>query len=155
VTRPAFPTGSEVVVRTLGNARGVIVEAGRGGQYRVRVGTVTSWCREEDLVEPSGSARPKAPRTRRRAASEESDIRAPARVRLIDLHGLRVDEAVTRMIDEMDRALRDGADRVEVVHGKGSGRVRGAVHRQLATMRVVASFEVDAGNAGVTRVYFR
>ena len=61
----------------------------------------------------------------------------------------------TRMVDEMDRALRDGADRVEVVHGKGSGRIKDAVHRQLATMRVVASFKLDPGNPGATWVYFR
>ena len=54
-----WPTGHHVVVRTLGHKRGVIVEAGRHGQYRVRVGNVTTWCREEDLDESPESSRTK------------------------------------------------------------------------------------------------
>jgi DNA mismatch repair protein MutS2 len=66
-----------------------------------------------------------------------------------------VDEALDRMIQEIDRSLLRGADRVEVVHGKGSGRVRAAVQRQLASMPVVAAFRLDPKNEGVTWVHFR
>jgi dsDNA-specific endonuclease/ATPase MutS2 len=40
-----------------------------------------------------------------------------------------------------------------VVHGKGSGRIRDALHRELAALPVVASFRLDPQNAGVTWVY--
>jgi DNA mismatch repair protein MutS2 len=72
----------------------------------------------------------------------------------VDLHGLGVEEAIARVVDEIDDALVRGADRIEVVHGKGSGRIRDALHRHLATMPVVAEFGLDQGNPGVTWVRF-
>jgi DNA mismatch repair protein MutS2 len=146
------PVGRDVVVRTLGNKRGVIVEVGRHGQYRVRVGSVTTWCREADLDLSSG-APTKSAGPRRRDATK-SERRAPGPPRRIDLHGLRVDEALARVVDGIDRALLDGADRLEIIHGKGSGRIRDALHEHLASMRVVVSFELDPDNPGVTRVHF-
>lgn len=145
--------GAEVVVRTLGNKRGVVVEAGRAGQYRVRVEALTMWCREQDLVAPSGVKGPKrtpsaAPEA---SAAGQSEPSPPARV---DLHGLTVEEAIARVLMAIDRALLRGADRLEVVHGKGSGRIRAALHRHLAALPVVARFRLDPNNAGVTWVYF-
>jgi DNA mismatch repair protein MutS2 len=145
--------GQQVVVRSLGRKRGVIVEAGRG-RYRIRMGSVVAWCREDDL-----EASDAVPRSRRAAAasrpeSTPNDARRPPPPPRIDLHGLRVEEAMARVVDAIDRALVGGADRLEVVHGKGSGRIRDALHRSLASMRVVASFEPDPDNPGVTWVYF-
>jgi len=153
-TATRWPTGHHVVVRTLGNKRGVIVETGRHGQYRVRVGNVTTWCREEDLDDSPGSSRTKPGGPEHRDESDVSGARPPAPSRRIDLHGLRVEEAMARVVDGIDRALLGGADRLEVVHGKGSGRIREALHQRLASMRVVVSFELDPQNPGVTWVHF-
>jgi DNA mismatch repair protein MutS2 len=131
-----------------------VVEAARGGRYRVRVEGLTVWCREEDLADPPDA--PKGRRAGRRppaapAADPPDDAAPPGRV---DLHGLRVDEAIARAVQEMDRTIRRGADRLEVVHGKGSGRIRDALHRQLGSMPVVKAFALDPRNPGVTWVYF-
>lgn len=61
---------------------------------------------------------------------------------------------MARVVDGIDRALLDGADRLEVLHGKGSGRIKEALHQRLASMRVVVSFELDPDNPGVTWVHF-
>ena len=66
---------------------------------------------------------------------------------------MTVEEAIVRVVEEIDQAFRRGADRVEVVHGKGSGRIRDALHRELAALPAVASFRLDPQNAGVTWVY--
>jgi dsDNA-specific endonuclease/ATPase MutS2 len=149
----AFPVGSTVVVLSLGRKRGVVVEAGRGGRYRVQIDNTTVSCREGELAaaqdkETSKRKRARGPRDGEEATSSE----APAAGR-IDLHGLTVDEAIARVVDEIDKAVRRGADCIEVVHGKGSGRIRNALHRELAALSVVASFRVDPRNAGVTWVY--
>jgi DNA mismatch repair protein MutS2 len=159
-----FPIGADVVVRTLRNKRGLVIEAGRDGRYRVRVDGVTLACREEDLAGPpaakkgkrkKGPASPKQPRDERCDGGSSSAKREPtARPGRVDLHGLLVDDGVARLLDEIDRALQRGADRVEVLHGKGSGRMRDAVHRQLASLPVVAAFRLDPDNPGVTWVYF-
>jgi DNA mismatch repair protein MutS2 len=150
----AWPIGSEVVVRTLGNKRGVVVEAGRGGKYRVRVEGVITACREDDLAAPPAEKRKKhASRARLEHPStpNQDEAAPPGRV---DLHGLRVEDAIARAMDEIDLALRRGADRLEIVHGKGSGRVRDALHHRLAALSVVAAFKIDPHNAGITWVYF-
>lgn len=148
-----FPAGSRVVVLPLGRKQGVVVEAGRGGHYRVQVDNATVSCRETDLT-----AVPEA-RGRKRARGHAQAPAAPAAAPSgaaprIDLHGLTVEEALARVVEAIDAALRRGADRLEVIHGKGTGRIRQALHRHLGTMTVVASFQLDARNPGITWVYF-
>lgn len=144
-----FSPGSSVVVLTLGRKQGVIVEAGRGGRYRVQVGNTVVSCRETELAAIED-------RKRRRSRPNESEKPTPvsdgsaARVSRIDLHGLTVEEAIAQVLQALDRAIRSGADRVEVVHGKGSGRLRDALHRELAGISAVAGFRLDPRNAGVT-----
>ena len=151
-----FSIGDAAIVRALGNKRGDIIAIGRDGRYQLRIEGVTMWCREEDLDTQKDSGRTKASRRkpgRRRHTEEERGHVAPAG--RLDLHGLIVDEALARLTDEIDRSLLRGADRLEVIHGKGSGRVRDAVHRHLASMLVVAAFRLDPVNPGVTWVHFR
>jgi DNA mismatch repair protein MutS2 len=152
-----WAVGAAVVVRTLGRKQGVIEEADARGRYRVRVEGITTWCREEDLA---AAEVPKKPKRRARrdmaqgtAAQGERGGQAGYRARL-DLHGLRVDEALERVDEEINRALLRGADAIEIVHGRGTGRIRAALHRHLGSMSVVAAFRLDPRNPGVTWVHF-
>ena len=148
-----FSLGSRVILLALGKKQGVVVATGRGGQYRVQVDNTTVSCREDDLAAPPEEGR-RAKKTKLQAtpARRGSDESAPAS--RIDLHGMTVEDAIARVVEEIDLALRRGADRIEVVHGKGSGRIRDALHRKLATIPVIATFRLDPRNAGVTWVYF-
>jgi DNA mismatch repair protein MutS2 len=145
-----FAVGAAVIVRAFGNKRGVVTAIGRNARYEVRIDAVTTWCGEEDLA-VSPEPRKKA-RVHRRHGNAPDDVAPPGR---IDLHGLVVEEALARVVEEIDRSLLRGADRVEVVHGKGSGRIRDALHRQLGSLPVVARFNLDPDNPGVTWVHFR
>jgi DNA mismatch repair protein MutS2 len=148
-----FTVGSRVVVLSLGRKQGVVVEAGRGGRYRVQVENATVSCREGDLAAPVPPKRPREGGPVPPQLTTDEAMAASAAPR-VDLHGLTVEEALARVVEEIDLALRRGAGRLEVVHGKGSGRIREALHRHLATMTVVASFSLDPRNPGVTWVYF-
>jgi DNA mismatch repair protein MutS2 len=70
-----------------------------------------------------------------------------------DLRGLRVDEALDRLAEQIDRSLAGGIARLEIVHGVGTGALRRAVREHLAGSRLVARV-VDAppgqGGDGVT-----
>jgi DNA mismatch repair protein MutS2 len=149
-----LPVGAAVAVRTFGSKRGVVIAVSRDGRYQVRIEAVTMWCSEEDLSVPQESRKKKTrgDRPRRRDDAEEDSGPAVPPGRL-DLHGLVIEEALARVVDEIDRSLLRGADRVEVVHGKGSGRIRDALHRHLASMPGL-TFQLDPRNAGVTWVYF-
>jgi DNA mismatch repair protein MutS2 len=146
-----FSVGSRVIVVPLGRKPGVVIDVGRGGHYRVQVGNATVSCREADLAAPEARAKRRGPAERPSAPTRDEAASSPHRV---DLHGLTVEEALARVVDEIDLALRRGADRVEIVHGKGSGRIRDALQRHLKTITVVASFRIDPRNPGVTWVYF-
>ena len=148
-----FSVGSRVILLALGKKRGLVVATDRRGRYRVQVDNTTVSCREDDLaVPPEEGRRAKKTKSQATPARRGSDESAAPASR-IDLHGMTVEEAIVRVVEEIDQALRRGADRVEVVHGKGSGRIRDAVHRELAALPVVASFRLDPQNAGVTWVY--
>lgn len=146
-----FTVGAAVIVRPFGNKRGVVTAIGGNGRYELQIEGITMWCGEDDLAVPAVPPK-KKPRGRGPAGRAPETIAAP---RPIDLHGLVVEEALARVVEEIDRSLLRGADRVEVVHGKGSGRIRDALHRQLGSMPVVAHFGLDPGNPGVTWIHFR
>ena len=147
--------GREVIVLTLGRKRGVVVAQGRDGRVQVRVDRVSVWCRASDLDVPPAGGRKRPARSPRAPGPDGHPEEPPAAPGRIDLHGLTVDEAMARVLAELDGALLRGADRVEVVHGKGSGRIRSALHRVLADLPAVAGFRLDPRNPGVTWIYFR
>lgn len=73
----------------------------------------------------------------------------------IDLRGQRVDEAVNAVMRFVDVAIGANMNRVELLHGKGTGALRQAIHDYLATREDIAHFEEapwDQGGAGVTVV---
>jgi DNA mismatch repair protein MutS2 len=152
-----FSVGDAVVVLTMGRKRGEIIAIGRNGRYQLRIEGMTMRCAEEDLAALEEPRKPKkavrsGPRRQRDREEEPEPVAPPGRV---DLHGLVVEEALERLVEEINRSLLRGADRVEVVHGKGSGRVRDAVHRHLASMPVVVAFRLDPRNPGITWAHFR
>lgn len=151
-----FSVGDPAIVRALGNKRGEIIAIGRDGRYQLRIEGVTMWCREEDLATKKDDSRTKSSRSKPpRPKPTKGDRGHAAPPGRLDLHGLIVEEALAHLTHEIDRSLLRGADRIEVIHGKGSGRVKHAVHRHLASMSVVARFRVDPVNPGVTWAYFR
>ncbi|MBE3589378.1 MAG: endonuclease MutS2 [Firmicutes bacterium] len=66
----------------------------------------------------------------------------------LDLHGLTVDEALPLVDKYLDDAYLAGLRTVRLVHGKGTGALRQAVRRFLATHRLVDSFRPGAADEG-------
>jgi dsDNA-specific endonuclease/ATPase MutS2 len=157
-----YPLGADVLVLSL-QKKGRIVEIGARGRYRVAIGGVTAWCREADLASASHSRkearRAKAAASRPRADSGVTHTLAPtpgdARALCsLDLHGLTVPEALQTLEARLDRAIRAGLDRLEIIHGISGGRLRAVVRGYLAGVTGIARFEADPRNPGVTWVYF-
>ena len=75
----------------------------------------------------------------------------------INLIGLRSDEAIAKLDKYLDDALIAHLGSVRIVHGKGSGALRKAVHEHLKRLSYVKSFqlaEFGEGDAGVTIAKF-
>ena len=71
----------------------------------------------------------------------------------LDLHGFTVQEAEEALLQFLSDSVLAGHQRIEVVHGHGTGKVKGAVGRVLGSSDVVKRFEVNPRNAGATVVY--
>jgi DNA mismatch repair protein MutS2 len=145
-----FAPGDRVHVPSLGT--GVVREARNGGRYVVEIKGRTMTI-PGDRMEAAGPA----PAARRRnrdvttppAAASPSDS-GPATS--IDLHGKTVEAAIDAMDRFLNDALLDGRRQVHVIHGRGGGRLKAAVHTRLAQLRSLRGFRIDPGNPGVTIV---
>ena len=76
----------------------------------------------------------------------------------INLIGMTVDEAMGHLDKYLDDAYLAHVPSVRIVHGKGTGALRNAVHQQLKRSKYVKSFRLGTfgeGDAGVTIVEFK
>ena len=76
----------------------------------------------------------------------------------INLLGRTVDEAISELDKYLDDAYLAHLPSVRVVHGKGTGALRSAVHSHLKRLKYVKEFrlgEYGEGDAGVTIVTFK
>lgn len=76
----------------------------------------------------------------------------------INLIGLTVDEAMVELDKYLDDAYLSKLPQVRIVHGKGTGALRSAVHNQLKRTSFVKSFRLGVygeGESGVTIAEFK
>lgn len=76
----------------------------------------------------------------------------------INLLGKTVDEAISELDKYLDDAYIAHLSSVRVVHGKGTGALRNAIHNHLKRLKYVKEFrlgEYGEGDAGVTIVTFK
>ncbi|MBQ9605991.1 MAG: endonuclease MutS2 [Lachnospiraceae bacterium] len=73
----------------------------------------------------------------------------------LNIIGLTVDEGLAKMWEYLDDAYMSHLGEVRIVHGKGTGKLRDAVQKELKKIKYVKSFrrgEYGEGDAGVTIV---
>ncbi len=76
----------------------------------------------------------------------------------IDLRGQRVEGALSEVVRLIDDAITTNLNRVEIVHGKGTGALRNAIHEFLQSSPDVERFEDapwEEGGPGVTYAFLR
>ncbi|MFL5400645.1 MAG: Smr/MutS family protein, partial [Myxococcales bacterium] len=134
---------------------GVVVDADDDSdQVLVQMGALRTKVAREDLVPLSRKAKGTAPGFRKSAreklARAEAARAAPATtaVRPLDVRGMRVDEALRALEEELDRRLREGAEEVQVLHGHGSGALKAAIREHLARSPYVRRARAGASHEG-------
>jgi DNA mismatch repair protein MutS2 len=76
----------------------------------------------------------------------------------IDLRGLKVDEAITKLESDLDRMMRNNVKEAVVIHGHGTGALKRAVREQLKFSHYVKSSragEYGEGGDGVVIVMLK
>ena len=121
----------------------------------VAFGAITSRVKRNRLTKVGG-ARPQRVEVRAPGAQAGGrGVPALAAQRRIDLRGQRVDAALSEVQRLVDGGLAAGLPSVEILHGKGTGALRDAIHAQLAARPDITGFSVaayDQGGDGVTIV---
>lgn len=92
-----------------------------------------------------------------RPAHSGREMKMSALASEIDLRGMDTVEAVCVMERYLDEAMRSNLQTVRIIHGKGTGAVRAAVHQALKRSKYVKKFRLGQygeGEDGVTIVEF-
>lgn len=152
----------------------------RHGLYEVSIGEFTVQCQESNLlaagrfgqkVKAIKGLMPYGPQSGSRQMGQNGEMKKREQklhknssgkkkstqtksIPSIDLHGMRVDEALRYTDERLNAAILAEADGLRIVHGKGTGKIKEALHQYLKRLAVVKRFRVDEHNEGVTWVYF-
>lgn len=104
-----------------------------------------------EIIDAPKEEKPKTQKTNRRMNLDRArSIRAD-----INVIGLTVDEAVSRIDKYLDDALLSNLNQITIIHGKGTGALRKGIHDYLKRQKHVASYrngEFGEGDLGVTVV---
>ena len=76
----------------------------------------------------------------------------------INLIGKTVDEAISELDKYLDDAYLAHLPQVRIVHGRGTGALKNAVHQHLKRLKYVSSYRLGAfgeGDTGVTIAEFK
>jgi len=133
------------------NKTGTVLEVNnRKKQAKVDIGGVAMWVKAEHL-----GAAGKSP-SMQKGANKPSKAATPSDLVVeVDLRGNRADMALAQLERAMDEALRKGAGKMEIVHGRGTGALRREVHEFLKYYPAVANFSLaneERGGDGMTEV---
>ncbi|MGO9570752.1 MAG: endonuclease MutS2 [Desulfomonilaceae bacterium] len=143
--------GSRVRVKSL-EREGTVKAVLDKGRVEVGIGNLTIRAGAEDLVvRDQGSAK--------NSSSKKEQIRIdipPVSPKWeLNVIGLRVEDALPIVEKALDEALLGGLPSMNIIHGKGTGRLKKAIWDYLSGHALVQSFrsgDIRAGGAGVTVV---
>lgn len=150
--------GETVELLTLKGAKGTVLsEEDKDGKIRVQAGIMqlTVPVSEVRRIQEKHSEKNAAARFLKKSPDEMRMLSAKTE---IDLRGMTVEEGLLEMNQFLDGAILAGLPSVSVIHGKGTGVLRNAVHQELKRNRQVKGFRLGKygeGENGVTIVEFR
>ena len=149
--------GDRVEIVSLGANAVVLTPPDARGELSVQAGAMKLKSNINDLriANPEPKPDKKSRYTPKKPASGGVSV-APRRAEMeCDLRGMTVEEALTRMEIFLDGARLNSLKTVSIIHGKGTGALRSAVHTQLKRIPDVDSFRLGKygeGEDGVTIV---
>jgi len=105
-----------------------------------------------DAAQATPTAAPPRPAEPPRTPAHTDAVRRGPAPSEVDLHGLTVEEALTRIDHSLDAALLAGLGELRFIHGRSGGKLRGALHQRLKAISAVRGLRLDPRNPGVTIV---
>ncbi len=146
-----YGPGQKVFLPALGLTGEVLTRDGRDGRLEVQVRQVKLRVAPEEVTPAGAEGRGKGGRG---ATSPLVCLPPRELVQSLNVIGLRVDEALPLVDRLIDQALLHGSERVDIIHGLGTGRLKKAVWQHLQRHGAVKELHAD-DNPGVTVVELR
>ncbi len=145
--------GDTVRLMDIGNTGTVISLPDAGGNCVVQIGMMKTRTKTDNLELILEQAPPKKKQS-------GSNIKKPVQSNMtrkssleVDIRGMMTDEGIMEVDRFIDSCLLGGIETITIIHGKGTGALRAAVHQFLKHNKHVKSYRLGAygeGEAGVT-----
>ena len=150
--RPAKKGDTVTILKT--GTQASVLSVNKDGVLQLQAGILRITAKQDEVrvVEGETQSQKAAKQYIRRTEHKLRSLGAKAEV---DLRGMTTDEAEMTLAQFLDRAMVSNLTQVTVIHGKGTGAVRKAVHAYLKRCKGVASFRLGRygeGEDGVTIV---
>ena len=150
--RPAKKGDTVTILKT--GTQASVLSVNKDGVLQLQAGILRITAKQDEVrvVEGATQSQKAAKQYIRRTEHKLRSLGAKAEV---DLRGMTTDEAELTLAQFLDRAMVSNLTQVTVIHGKGTGAVRKAVHAYLKRCKGVASFRLGRygeGEDGVTIV---
>ena len=150
--RPAKKGDTVTILKT--GTQASVLSVNKDGVLQLQAGILRITARQDEVrvVEGETQSQKAAKQYIRRTEHKLRSLGAKAEV---DLRGMTTDEAELTLAQFLDRAMVSNLTQVTVIHGKGTGAVRKAVHAYLKRCKGIASFRLGRygeGEDGVTIV---
>lgn len=147
--------GDTVELLKLGTKASVIA-INKDGSYQLQAGVLKLSAKADEiyLLEQENPYKVKGGRP----AHSGREMKLAAMASEVDLRGMDSIEAVCVLERYMDEAMRSNLKSVRIIHGKGTGVLRSAVHTALRKNKFVKNFRLGVygeGEDGVTIAEFR
>ena len=146
--------GDTVELLKLGTKASVIA-INKDGTYQLQAGILKMTVKPEEvyLLEQENPYKEKS-----RPAHSGREMKMDATPMEVDLRGMDAVEAICTLSLYLDNAMRSGMKTVRIIHGKGTGVLRSAVHQELKKNKFIKTFRLGVygeGEDGVTIAEFR
>ena len=144
--------GDTVELLKLGTKASVIA-INKDGTYQLQAGIMKLTAKAEEiyLLENHNPYKEKEKHIRPAHSGREMNTAAP--MTEVDLRGMDTIEAVCTLDLFVDSAMRSGLKQIRIIHGKGTGAVRAAVHQALKMNKFIKKYRLGVygeGEDGVT-----
>ncbi|MBE6976071.1 MAG: endonuclease MutS2 [Ruminococcaceae bacterium] len=151
--RPVL-VGDTVELLKLGTKASVIA-INKDGTYQLQAGILKMTAKPDEvyLLENENPYKEKG-----RPAHSGREMKMAAMNSEVDLRGMDTVEAICALELYLDSAMRGNLSQVRIIHGKGTGALRTAVHQELKRNKFIKSYRLGVygeGEDGVTIAEFR
>jgi len=145
--------GDTVRLMDIGNTGTIISLPDAGGNCVVQIGMMKTRTKTDNLELILEQAPPKKKQSGNNIKkSVQSNMTRKSSLE-VDIRGMMTDEGIMEVDRFIDSCLLGGIETITIIHGKGTGALRAAVHQFLKHNKHVKSYRLGAygeGEAGVT-----